>query len=89
MVYLDQPNCKERFLVQELLLPEKRHSYLSTFTLEIQLNAAVLPITTHVQIFFRSHASRISNYARDLVRLACFLAILFAHKGNFSSTKTC
>lgn len=42
-----------------------------------------------IKTFFHSDTLYITNYPRDLGPLACFLAIHFAHKGNFSSTKTC
>lgn len=41
------------------------------------------------QKFFYSHYLYITNYARHLVPLACFLAILFADRANFFGTQTC
>ena len=38
---------------------------------------------------FSNSDLHITNYARELVPLAYFLAILFARKGKILSTKTC
>jgi hypothetical protein len=78
-----------RFIVlraaRVLASPQKTSRVISSFR---KLFSHIQKCEGH-QKNFSSSDLYITNYARELVPLAYFLAILFARKGKILSTKTC